>query len=109
MGRNSLASLQFQLKQEIRRILREDYALDVDSEIPVRYYLDFKNNARLLELREALDRMDNGKFGICLTCGGPIEISLLKSSPGVQFCEACLEPTHFGGAEPTRSEHIHHY
>jgi RNA polymerase-binding transcription factor DksA len=108
MGRNWLDSLHFQLEQEIRQILREDYAVDVDSETPVRYYLDFKSNYRLLELREALDRMDNGKFGICLACGGPIEISLLKSSPGVQFCESCLGTTHFGAQEPTRSEYIHH-
>lgn len=116
MRHSWLNTLQRYLEQEVRKILRDDYSVEVDSETPVRYYLDFKNDGRLLELREALERMDRGKFGICLSCGGPIEISLLKSSPGVQFCASCLESMHFrtvgSGSEDARHHHegaVHHH
>ena len=108
-----LNTLQRYLEQEVRKILRDDYSVEVDSETPVRYYLDFKSDSRLLELRDALDRMDRGKFGICLSCGGPIEISLLKSSPGVQYCASCLESMHFTTVEDDSARHqeaaVHHH
>jgi RNA polymerase-binding transcription factor DksA len=91
MRHSWLKNLRRYLEQEVRRILRDHYKLEVDKETPVEYYLDFKSDERLLELRDALDRIDRGKFGVCLSCGGPIEIHILKSSPGVQFCETCLE------------------
>ncbi len=94
--RNSwVAVAQRHLEREIRKILRDDYAIEVDSEMPIRYYLDFKNNERLIELKEALDRIERGKFGVCLSCGGPIELVLLKSSPGDRFCSSCLDSMHF--------------
>ncbi len=82
MKHSWLHTLQRYLEQEVRKILRDDYSVEVDSETPVRYYLDFKSDSRLLELRDALDRMDRGKFGICLACGGPIEISLAQILSG---------------------------
>ncbi len=108
MRRSWLSTLQRYLEQEIRKILRDDYSVEVDQETPIRYYLDFKSDSRLVELRDALERMDRGKFGICLACGGPIEISLLKSSPGVQFCASCLEANHLRAAEPGNEDSRHH-
>ena len=108
MKRSWFASLQSYLEQEVRKILRDDYAVEVDSGTPLRYYLDFKSDSRLVELREALDRMDRGKFGVCLACGGPIDISLLKTSPGVQFCASCLETAHLSTGELSHPVHQRH-
>jgi RNA polymerase-binding transcription factor DksA len=91
MRHSWLTNLRRYLEQEVRKILRDHYRVEVDKETPVRYYLDFKNDERLVELKEALERIDRGKFGVCLSCGGPIEIHTLKASPGVQFCDNCLD------------------
>jgi hypothetical protein len=89
--RGSVTQVQHYLEREVRRILHDYYHVDVEKGTPVRYYMDFKSDERLLELREALDRIEHGRFGVCLSCGGPIEIEMLKSSPGVPFCEKCLD------------------
>jgi RNA polymerase-binding transcription factor DksA len=108
MRHSWLTNLQHYLEQEVRRILRDHYKVEVDKETPVRYYLDFKSDERLVELRDALDRIDQGKFGVCLSCGGPIEIHLLKSSPGVQFCENCLDALQESTSAHVRSASFHH-
>ena len=84
------------LEKEARRILWEDYEIEVETDTPVRYYLDFKSDTRLVDLREALERLDRGRFGVCLRCGGPIEVQMLKAAPGMQFCLKCTDSMHFG-------------
>jgi hypothetical protein len=48
------------MEKELVKILHERYAQSVEKSIPIRYYLDFKADARLLELRAALQRMEEG-------------------------------------------------
>ncbi len=82
----------------MRKILWDRYKLEVESGTPIRYYLDFKNDDRLLELKETLERIDRGNFGTCLVCGEPIDVQLLTTSPATQFCATCM-----GGGQASRS------
>lgn len=45
----------------------------------------------LSQIYEALERIDNGEFGICQNCGGPMKIGRLEFSPWVPNCIGCQE------------------
>ena len=49
----------------------------------------FKSDEHLDSLCRALERLDEGKFGVCLGCKGEIEDHLLFQDPGRQLCDAC--------------------
>jgi DnaK suppressor protein len=40
----------------------------------------------LLDVREALERIENGTYGKCLDCGRPIEEKRLKAVPWARYC-----------------------
>lgn len=77
------------MEQEIRVILKEQYAQTVDEDMPVRYYLDFKANVRLEQLREALQRIEESTYGTCLACKAEIPQYILEESPCALFCGSC--------------------
>ncbi len=43
------------------------------------------------EAREALNRLDNGKYGICESCEKPIASARLEAIPFTRFCVKCAE------------------
>lgn len=43
------------------------------------------------EAREALNRLDNGTYGICESCGRSIASARLEAIPFVRFCVKCAE------------------
>ena len=43
------------------------------------------------QVSEALERIDNGSYGLCLQCGEPIEVNRLAALPWVACCTACQE------------------
>lgn len=43
----------------------------------------------LKKIDEALDRMTNGTFGVCESCGGEIAIKRLKARPVTTLCIEC--------------------
>ncbi|HID28489.1 MAG TPA: RNA polymerase-binding protein DksA [Desulfobacterales bacterium] len=43
----------------------------------------------ILKIRDALDRMDKGTYGICETCGSEISIKRLKARPVTTQCIDC--------------------
>ncbi|NWF93377.1 MAG: TraR/DksA family transcriptional regulator [Syntrophaceae bacterium] len=45
---------------------------------------------RLQEVDEALDRIENGTYGICEECGGPISPKRLEVRPVAKYCVPCL-------------------
>jgi DnaK suppressor protein len=48
---------------------------------------------RLLdEVEGALSRLDDGTYGTCSACGGPIDDAFLAGSPTTRTCEACTSP-----------------
>jgi hypothetical protein len=77
------------VEDEIVFILTEQYCQLVDPGLPIRYYLDFKTDERLIELREVLDRMDRGTFGCCSLCGIHIPARILEASPIMKLCSGC--------------------
>jgi RNA polymerase-binding transcription factor DksA len=77
------------VEKEIAKILRERYGQSVEKSVPIRYYLDFKADTRLLELRDAIQRMEEGTYGICLLCKAEIPQYMLEDSPATLLCESC--------------------
>jgi DnaK suppressor protein len=43
------------------------------------------------QLRSAIDRLDDGSYGICLQCEEPISPKRLKAVPWAEFCISCQE------------------
>lgn len=51
-----------------------------------------ENEGKLLKLiDEALVRLANGKYGLCVHCGQPIEAARLAAVPWARHCLACQE------------------
>ena len=46
---------------------------------------------RLLQIEDALRRMDEGSYGRCSNCGGPINPKRLEAVPWTRFCIDCQE------------------
>jgi DnaK suppressor protein len=82
--------------------LREHYSIGLPDEFPFGHkislhqldaLLAFKSDARLDELRAALERIDEGTFGFCLRCKNDIADNMIDEDPTRRFCEEC-EVTH---------------
>ena len=52
--------------------------------------LNENERMRLQEADEALDRIENGMYGICEECGGPISLKRLEVRPVAKYCVPCL-------------------
>jgi len=55
------------------------------------YFLKLANNHQreLVAIREALDRIHRGVYGICQSCKQPIAIARLRRLPYARFCVDC--------------------
>ena len=51
--------------------------------------LAFRSDPHLEELRHALDRLDKGTYGICLSCKSSINQEVLDADPAQRMCSAC--------------------
>ena len=51
--------------------------------------LDDWYHKELIEVDNALARIDNGIFGNCLGCGAPIAANCLDAIPEAEFCRSC--------------------
>jgi RNA polymerase-binding transcription factor DksA len=93
-------------RQAMRRVvlralfehLEESYNLEFPHEASFRnnlapHQIDaliaFKSDERLDALRGALDRLDRGTFGTCLSCKRSIEQKLLDQDPSRVMCAVC--------------------
>ncbi len=52
--------------------------------------LNENERLRLKEVDESLDRIENGTYGICEECGGPISLKRLEVRPVAKYCVPCL-------------------
>jgi DnaK suppressor protein len=52
--------------------------------------LNENERVRLRELDEALDRIENGAYGVCEECGGPVGLKRLAVRPVAKYCVPCL-------------------
>ncbi|MDQ5950299.1 MAG: hypothetical protein QG585_241 [Patescibacteria group bacterium] len=46
---------------------------------------------RLLEVKQALERIENGTYGICEVSGEPIELDRLGANPAATTCKSHLK------------------
>ena len=46
---------------------------------------------RLARIEAALDRMEAGRYGFCLSCEGRIALDRLEADPAEAVCEICDE------------------
>ncbi len=52
--------------------------------------LNENERMRLQEVDESLDRIENGTYGICEECDGPISLKRLEVRPVAKYCVPCL-------------------
>jgi RNA polymerase-binding transcription factor DksA len=51
--------------------------------------LDDADHVRLLRISRALQRIDDGTYGFCVVCGGPIAAARLQLVPEADRCAGC--------------------
>ncbi|HCA81938.1 MAG TPA: hypothetical protein DEP53_19585 [Bacteroidetes bacterium] len=51
--------------------------------------LTYKSVPATSQLRDALERMVRGKYGLCLRCGKDIPVELLMNDPTQPYCTLC--------------------
>lgn len=51
--------------------------------------LAFKSDPQLDDLRAALERLEEGAFGLCLSCKEQIGEALMNADPTRRMCERC--------------------
>ncbi len=78
--------------------LKENYGLDWSEEIfddsrlsvhQLDAVLAFKSDFVLDELRSALDRLEEGTYGVCIRCKGAIDEDVLSGDPTQRLCPSC--------------------
>ena len=62
---------------------------DFEAELQIRLH---QTNGRLLRaIEEALVRVKQGTYGVCITCGHPISKARLNAVPWTHHCRECKE------------------
>ena len=78
--------------------LDECYSISLSEEFSAEDYvslnqidaiLAFRSDSQLDELRAALERLEEGTFGICLSCKEQIGDNLMDADPTRRMCERC--------------------
>lgn len=67
----------------------EQFVQDQMSDREIDALLAFKSDARIDELRSALDRLEAGGYGTCLACKSPVDQALLDADPARRLCGSC--------------------
>jgi|SRR5579862_4440575 len=53
--------------------------------------LERQTRGELLEVEAALDRIDNGSYGVCDRCGQPVDPARLRALPWARYCLNCQQ------------------
>ena len=71
----------------------EEYAASGTTTFERERDLSLSENVKdiLKRVNEALDRIDNGTFGLCEMCGAPIPEERLKALPYANLCITCKQ------------------
>ncbi len=93
------------MKQQVLRVIREDQkedregqkdegrdAYDVASEErdrEINYLLSDRDRSKLSSIDQALERIEEGTYGICESCEGEITAERLKAMPFTRLCVQC--------------------
>ncbi len=65
-----------------------DHGTD-EQEREKKFYHASRENKFLLHIEEALDRIENGSYGICISCSKEIPKERLEAVPHTQKCVPC--------------------
>jgi len=91
--------IKFDTLAQMGRVAEDDQAQFLNDE-SVSLHLNVLDYAQLRLIDEALDRLDSGDYGICLSCDQPIPPKRLQAVPWARYCVRCQE----AGAEPEWNE-----
>jgi len=72
------------------RVAEDDQPQFLNEE-SVSLHLNILDYAQLRLIEEALDRLDAGDYGICLSCEEPIPPKRLHAVPWARYCVRCQE------------------
>ena len=72
------------------RVAEDDQAQFLNEE-SVSLHLNVLDYAQLRLIEEALDRLDSGDYGICLSCDAPIPPKRLHAISWARYCVRCQE------------------
>jgi DnaK suppressor protein len=101
--RDRLVQKRDEIVARAEQTLRQDMTLDADDlpdemDLASSEYLQaftFRLRGReknlLDKIQKALDRIDNGTFGVCEECSEPISIKRLEARPETTLCIRCKE------------------
>jgi DnaK suppressor protein len=101
--RKLLESKRKEIIRRAQQTLDEDMSLDADDlpdemDLASSEYLQsftFRLRGRekvfLEKIQKALDKIDEGSFGVCEECGGPIAARRLEARPETTLCIRCKE------------------
>lgn len=70
-------------------MIREEFVVEGVSLHEIDAVLAFKSDPHLDELRGALERIDDGSYGVCIGCKTEIDQRLLDEEPARRICEKC--------------------
>lgn len=73
------------------------------SEQDVMYGRMESQSDELMEVREALERLEKGGYGDCESCGDPIPLERLRAIPYARLCVGCKSAEEEDQAEGTRN------
>jgi RNA polymerase-binding transcription factor DksA len=51
--------------------------------------LDFVSTQPLIEIRDTIQRIKQGTFGLCVGCGEEISAEIIETHPNTKLCSAC--------------------
>lgn len=71
------------IQQEGLEDFEELASMDIDRELLLIH--SEQDRERLLLIEEALQRMDEGSYGFCLSCGKPIPVERLRQIPWARY------------------------
>jgi DnaK suppressor protein len=82
--------IKFDTLARMGRVAEEDQA-QFSNEESVSLHLNILDYAQLRLIEEALDRLDSGDYGICLSCDEPIPPKRLQAVSWARYCVRCQE------------------
>lgn len=75
---------------EAREHQSDDWA-QADAERDLAFALEERESAELVAIDEALQRIADGSYGLCVDCGVSIVTARLHANPTAQRCVACQD------------------
>ena len=96
--KRSRRAMRNQVLSRMFDLLDQSYGIDIDRDEfvgervslhEIDAVLAFKSDPHLDELRGALERIDDGSYGVCIGCKTEIDQRLLDEEPARRICAKC--------------------